>query len=269
LNTLPEADEQKAFELYSELYSKALPHAGELAPGDLEIADLGIAENFDEFKKLGVALKVVSNYSADYNRALVGHTGKVLLNLPFQLLPEHQHVDVDVLANGSAVPDGYTLVRDMVNGFEGIYSYNPDGSVKEEHGKPVFRFRDSENVIVQSMSFRSRLKSAPLFHFEGKSETFKMIYGDGVLLADDAKVLSSPVDHFTIPDRFHNRIAKVRAGEKITTKSMIYMAPGSEVLLPKHTKHALVAGEEGAVYLEFSTPSLDEADVFTDKRVIR
>ena len=269
MNTLPEADEKRAFEMYSKLYSKALPHAGELSKDDLEIADFGISDNFDEFRKLGLGLKVVSNHSADYNHALVGHTGKILINLPFQLLPEHQHVDVDVLVKGSPVPEGYSLVKDAVNGFEGIHSYNEDGSVKEKDGTPVFRFADNDFVIVQSLSRSSRLKSAPLFHFEGKSETFKMICGDAVMLSDEAKVLSSPVDHFTIPDRFHNRIEKVRVEEKITTKSMIYLAPGSEVLLPKHTKHALVAGEEGAVYLEFSTPSLDEADVFTDKRVIR
>jgi len=47
------------------------------------------------------------------------------------------------------------------------------------------------------------------------------------------------------------------------------MTHGMNVLLSKNTKHAFMGGKNGCVYLEFSTPSMDEADRFTDKRVIR
>jgi len=55
----------------------------------------------------------------------------------------------------------------------------------------------------------------------------------------------------------------------ITTQREIYMTMETNVLLPKGTKHAFLAGPKGAVYLEFSTPSMDEADRYSDPRVIR
>jgi hypothetical protein len=169
------------------------------------------------------------------------------------------------------VPEGYVKISDLVNEFKGIYDYNFDGSIKIKDEKPVFRFKNEENLIVQSKFKDEKIISNEkiLFHFEGKSETFKIIYGDMIVFADDAKILSSPIDPYLIPDRFQSIIHKLRDNEKITTKSMMYMTAGAEILLPKYAKHALVAGEKGAVFLEFSTPSLDEADVFTDKKVIR
>lgn len=254
-----------ARQLYKALYTKALPHAGEPDLQDIEIASYNISSDLDEFKKTGLGLKVVVIHSTDTGRTQTGHTGKVLMNLPWQVLIEHQHADVEVLPKGSEVPDGYTLLRDAVNDFEGIKEYDPDGTPKTADGEQKYRFRDSEYVIVVSDSEQSKPPQEQVFHFEGKSETFKMIYGDAVLFSDRAQVLSSPVDPNVIPDRFSPEMDRVNA----TTSRKIYLAPGSEVLLPKHTKHSVLAGAEGAVYLEFSTPSLDEADVFTDERVIR
>jgi hypothetical protein len=61
----------------------------------------------------------------------------------------------------------------------------------------------------------------------------------------------------------------VRAEQAITTQRMTYMIKGMNVLLAKNTRHAFLDGLNGCVYLEFSTPSMDEAGRFTDKRVIR
>ncbi len=254
-----------ARQLYQRLYSKALPHAGEVALEDIEIASYNIDSNLDEFKKYGLGLKVIVIYSLETGNTQTGHTGKVLLNLPWQVLIEHEHADIDVLPKGSSVPDGYVLLRDEVNEFAGIKEYDADGAPKVIEGEQQYRFRDSDYVIVASEGKDSKLSSEPVFHFEGKSETFKMIYGDAVLFSDDAVVLSSPVDTNVIPDRFNSELDRVQ----VTTSRKVYLAPGSEVLLPKHAKHSVLAGAEGAVYLEFSTPSLDEADVFTDERVIR
>ena len=273
--SLPETDVLVAKQLYQALYTKALPHAGKLALKDIEIASYNIAPNLDEFKKVGLGLKVIVIHSPEYSAAKtsIGHTGKVLMNLPWQVLLEHSHADVEVLPAGTAAPEGYVLVKDIVNGFYGIREYNDDGTPKVVGGEQQYRYLDMDYAIMQSESRDSKLPSemleAIVHHFEGKSETFKMIYGDAVLFSDDAIVLSSPVDVNVVPDRFNAEIDKVRAEQVITTTKMIYMAPGSEILLPKHTKHALLAGADGAVYLEFSTPSLDEADVFSDERVMR
>lgn len=263
--SLSDTDMLVARQLYRALYAKALPHAGEVALEDIEIASYNLSSGLDEFKKTGLGLKVVVIYSAETGNTQTGHTGKVLLNLPWQVLIEHSHTDVEILPKGSDVPQGYALLRDEVNDFVGIKSYNADGTLKMVDGEEQYRFRDSDYVIVVSKSKDSKLPMKPVFHFEGKSETFKMIFGDAVLFSDDAVVLSSPVDTNLIPDRFNSELDRVQ----VTTSRKVYLAPGSEVLLPKHVKHSVLAGAEGAVYLEFSTPSLDEADVFTDERVIR
>ena len=191
------------------------------------------------------------------------------MNLPWQVLIEHEHADVEVLPKGSEIPEGYSLLRDEVNNFSGIKEYNEDGTPKVIDGQQQYRFKDSDYAIVVSKKKGAELPAEAadrlIHHFEGKSETFKMIYGDAVLFSDGAVILSSPVDANVIPDRFNTEIERVN----VTTTRKIYLAPGSEVLLPKHTKHSVLAGADGAVYLEFSTPSLDEADIFTDKRVIR
>lgn len=269
MNILSESENNEAFNLYAELYVKALPGAGELEKSDFEIATFELAENLEDFKKLGLGLKIVSEHSVECGKTLVGHTGKILLNLPFQFMPEHQHRDIDVLPKSTPVPEGYTLVRDVVNDFEGIREYNPDGSVREENGDVVFKFKDSEYTIVMPLKRDAKLSKEVVFHLEGKSETFKMIYGDAIMFTDDAKILKTPVDPYMLPDRFQQKIDEVTSEQKVSTTGMIYLAPGLEVLLPKGTKHSVLGGEEGAVYIEFSTPSMDEADLFTDKRIIR
>ncbi len=45
--------------------------------------------------------------------------------------------------------------------------------------------------------------------------------------------------------------------------------PGEQHTVPPDTLHSFRAGAEGAIVSEFSTRSRDEADVFTDPRVVR
>src|SRR5712671_4465270 len=53
------------------------------------------------------------------------------------------------------------------------------------------------------------------------------------------------------------------AGEQVT------LGPGDQHLIPPDTLHSFQAGDEGAIVSEFSTRSRDEADVFTDPRIVR
>lgn len=266
---LTEEENNQLFELYSKLYTKAFPQGGSLDRNDFEMATFGLSKNAEEFKKIGLGLKVVSEYTTEKNHTLVGHSGKILFNLPWQFMPEHKHTDIEILPKGSDVPAGYQKVSERINNFFGIYEYNKDGSIKELDGEPVCKFKDSEYTIIMPINdnFKSDFQSE--FHFEGKSETFKLVGGDAVLFSDDAVVLRSSADPSDVPDEFQSIINEIRSTQKITTKNLIYMAEGAEVLLPKHVKHALVGGSEGAVYIEFSTPSIDEADMFIDERIIR
>jgi D-lyxose ketol-isomerase len=49
----------------------------------------------------------------------------------------------------------------------------------------------------------------------------------------------------------------------------VVLGPGEQHTIPPDTLHLFEAGEEGAIVSEFSTRSRDEADVFTDPRVVR
>jgi len=49
----------------------------------------------------------------------------------------------------------------------------------------------------------------------------------------------------------------------------VVLGPGEQHTIPPDTLHRFEAGEEGAIVSEFSTRSRDEADVFTDPRVVR
>jgi hypothetical protein len=265
------ADVMRARRAYAALYARALPHAA-IAPRRIEVATFNLCGAWKEFRRVGLGLETVVIYR---DEAGEGHTGKVLLNLPWQLLVEHEHVDTFVLRRNARVPQGFVGLDRLVNGFSGIRRYRQDGAVLTLHGQPQFVYRQGEFTICQAQDgekpFPSSRRRDMVRVLGGKSETFKAIYGDGVLLADSAVVLDSPkgVNPSRPPARFLPAIERVRREQVITTRRLIYMTRGACVLLPKGTKHAFLAGPRGAVYLEFSTPSMDEADRFTDPRVVR
>jgi len=49
----------------------------------------------------------------------------------------------------------------------------------------------------------------------------------------------------------------------------IVLGPGGQHTIPPDTLHWFEAGDEGAIVSEFSTHSRDDADVFTDPRIVR
>jgi D-lyxose ketol-isomerase len=49
----------------------------------------------------------------------------------------------------------------------------------------------------------------------------------------------------------------------------LVLEPGAQHTIPPDTLHWFQAGGEGAVISEFSSPSRDELDVFTDPRIVR
>jgi D-lyxose ketol-isomerase len=52
-------------------------------------------------------------------------------------------------------------------------------------------------------------------------------------------------------------------------KDELVLRPGDQQTIPPDMLHWFQAGPEGAVISEFSTQSRDEADVFTDPRIVR
>lgn len=273
VKTLSAAAQAQARAAYQKLYEAAMPGSGGIEAGRIEVASFNCSETFDEFRRVGLGLETVVIFREESGD---GHTGKVLMNLPGQLLLEHGHVDTIVLKKGAAVAPGFVNMTDMINGFAGIKKYNADASVATgPDGKEIFLYRNGEYRIVQAANgmdvYPADRAADVVAVFPGKSETFKAICGDGVLFADTARVLHAPpgVNPDRIPDELRPLVEKARAEQVITTRRMIYMTKGMNVLLSKNTRHAFLGGLNGCVYLEFSTPSMDEADRFSDKRVIR
>jgi D-lyxose ketol-isomerase len=88
----------------------------------------------------------------------------------------------------------------------------------------------------------------------GKEETFRCRWGEVYLYVD-----GKPTE---------NRNAKEKEGV-YTVFHEIVLRPGEQYTLSPNTKHWFEAGSEGAVVSEFSTPSFDEKDIFTDPRIER
>lgn len=271
IKTLKQAAVQQAQVAYQDLYEKALPGSGGIAAERIEVATFNCSETFEAFQQVGLGLETVVIFRSEDGQ---GHTGKVLMNLPGQLLLEHGHVDTIVLKKVAKIAPEFVKLSALINGFTGIKKYNSDASVATDAtGNEIYLYRDGEYEIVQAVNGMDEYPAGDdvVKVFPGKSETFKAVYGDGILFADTAQVVYCPpgVNPDEIPAELLPMVGKIRAEQAITTKRMIYMTKGMNVLLAKNTRHAFLGGQHGCVYLEFSTPSMDEADRFTDKRVIR
>ena len=91
----------------------------------------------------------------------------------------------------------------------------------------------------------------------GKEETFRCragvvyLYVPGEKTANPScKPPSNSAEHFTV---WHE----------------IILNPGEQYTLLPDTLHWFQAGDEGAIVSEFSTTSTDDADIFTDPRIVR
>lgn len=255
------------FNEYKTLYSKKFE---EIDKTRIEVATFGISNTPNEIRRIGLGLITIVNHKIEVQKTDIGHTGKILLSLPEQFMPEHKHVDILIMPKDILSVGGYTRIEENVKNFKGIKKYDESGKPQEDsNGQEIYRYHKDDYKIFES-NIKSQLtddqKQKMIHYIEGKSETFKMVYGGGVLFSDDAIILNETLP---IPKEMENAVKKILSNQTITTKNAIYLNEGSEILLPKNTKHSFLGGPQGAVFIEFSTPSLDEADVFTDKRIIR
>ena len=91
----------------------------------------------------------------------------------------------------------------------------------------------------------------------GKEETFRCRYGE-VYLYIEGKV--TPNIKATIPNNTPGAYSVFHE---------IVLYPGDQYTLTPNTLHWFQSGPNGAVVSEFSTSSVDEADVFTDRNILR
>jgi D-lyxose ketol-isomerase len=88
----------------------------------------------------------------------------------------------------------------------------------------------------------------------GKQETFRCRRGTVYLHVEGEP---TPAPEATPPGEHYESMREVR------------LEPGDQFTIPPDTWHWFQAGPEGAVVTEFSSTSVDEADVFVDPRVVR
>ncbi len=88
----------------------------------------------------------------------------------------------------------------------------------------------------------------------GKEETFRVRAGAVYLYVDGE---AAPRPACAPPDGDY------------TVFHEIALRPGAQYTLAPDTKHWFQAGPDGAVVSEFSTPSFDDMDIFTDARIRR
>ena len=92
---------------------------------------------------------------------------------------------------------------------------------------------------------------------DGKEETFRCRYGEVYLYIDGE---ATPNIKATIPNDTKGAYSVFHE---------IILCPGEQYTLAPNTLHWFQAGPEGAVISEFSTSSVDEADIFSDKNILR
>jgi len=97
-------------------------------------------------------------------------------------------------------------------------------------------------------------KHPPVQGRPGKQETFRCRKGV-VYLYVPGQPTASP--KATPPSEFY------------TVFHEIVLNPGEQYTLPPETLHWFQAGPDGAIVSEFSSPSVDEADIFTDPNIKR
>lgn len=97
----------------------------------------------------------------------------------------------------------------------------------------------------------------PFGGYPGKEETFRCRYGTVYLYVEGSPTADIKA---TIP---------TTGKAYYTVFHEIVLSPGEQYTIPINTRHWFQAGAEGAVVSEFSTPSFDEEDVFTNPNVRR
>jgi D-lyxose ketol-isomerase len=97
----------------------------------------------------------------------------------------------------------------------------------------------------------------PLDADPGKQETFRCRWGEVWLYVDGET--TSPI------------LAKVPedAEPYYTVFHQIILRPGEQFTIPPNTLHWFQGGPEGAIVSEFSSPSRDESDFFTNPHILR
>lgn len=119
------------------------------------------------------------------------------------------------------------------------------------------RYCAKEMVLLPNQTCPEHLHP-DLDNIEGKQETFRCRYGKVYLYTDEE---TNQTERSVEPPE--------KSQEYYTAKKEIVLEAGQQYTIEPRIKHWFKAGPEGAVISEFSSPSYDEFDIFTNPNVKR
>lgn len=120
------------------------------------------------------------------------------------------------------------------------------------------RYCAKEMVLLPNQACPEHLHPNLDNGYEGKQETFRCRWGEVFLYVED-KEMSAEIT-VSIPETHK---------EYYTSRKEVHLLPGEQYTIDPRIKHWFKAGNEGAVISEFSSPSYDEFDIFTNPLVKR
>jgi len=134
----------------------------------------------------------------------------------------------------------------------------------EETGLALVVYYNDEKYCAKELVLMPRQTCPEHFHppipelnYIGKQETFRCRWGEVYLYVDGEPVENPKA---TPPEK---------RKDTYTVWHEIILRPGEQYTIPPETWHWFQGGPEGAVVSEFSTRSVDEADLFTDPDIQR
>lgn len=101
----------------------------------------------------------------------------------------------------------------------------------------------------------------PFDDYPGKQETFRCRWGTVYLYVESEDDGGTGQEERSVEPPMRE--------EYYTAETEVALEPGEQYTIPPDTRHWFRAGENGVVVSEFSSPSYDEKDVFTDPKIDR
>ena len=132
----------------------------------------------------------------------------------------------------------------------------------EEEGLEIVVYENNERYCAKELVMFPRQtcpehRHPPVDGNAGKMETFRVRQGVVWLYVEGT------------PTKPIKAIIPEVSRAYYTVFHEIELTPGKQYTIAPNTGHWFQAGDEGAIVSEFSSPSRDDADVFTDPRIVR
>lgn len=115
----------------------------------------------------------------------------------------------------------------------------------------------AKELVLLPRQICTEHRHPPVGDYPGKEETFRCRYGKVYLYVPGPRTSDL---HAIVPESRRKHF---------TVWHEVELNPGDQFTLKPNTLHWFQAGPEGAIVSEFSTKSIDEADIFTDPEIRR